>query len=66
MLEVIGNIVLAYYLVLGGALLICLVLGILEDLGRANRRRRETRIWHVTHAQSGRQPDNVVRFKHSK
>jgi hypothetical protein len=63
MLELIGSIVLAYYLVLGVALLICLVLGFLEDLSYANRRRRETRTWHITQAQPGRQSDNVVRLK---
>jgi hypothetical protein len=42
MLELIGSIVLIYYLVLGVALLVFLALGFLDERRLANRRRCET------------------------
>jgi threonine/homoserine/homoserine lactone efflux protein len=66
MLEVIGSIVIGYYLVLGVAVLIFMAWGYLDDRRQANRRRREARPENDTRAQSGRPPDNVVRFKRRK
>jgi hypothetical protein len=81
MLELIGRIVLVYYLVLGVALLVFLTLGFLTDRRLVKRRRCETRTGFyrlAQHdrepehapirqaAQTGRSPDNVVRFKHRK
>jgi hypothetical protein len=79
MLELIGSVVLGYYRILGMVLLICLVLGFLDDFSCANRRKRATRTGHVTQAdrevehglsgkikQSGPRPDNVVRFNRGK
>jgi hypothetical protein len=81
MLELIGSIVLVYYLVLGVAVLIFLAWGYLDDRRYAKRRRRETRTGNDTPAepgrgpepdptrqanQTGRPPDNVVKFKRGK
>jgi len=81
MLELIGSIVLIYYLVLGVALLVFLTLGFLADRRFVKRHRCETRTGYyrlaqhdresehapTRHAaQTGRPPDNVVRFKHRK
>jgi hypothetical protein len=81
MLELIGGIVLVYYLVLGVAVLIFLAWGYLEDYRHAKWRRRGTRNGNDERAQPGREPesdptgqakqagrppDNVVRFKRRK
>jgi hypothetical protein len=81
MLELIGSIVLIYYLVLGVALLVFLTLGFLDDRRLAKRRQCETgsgvdRPAQVDReperdppreaAQTGRPPDNVVRFRNRK
>jgi len=81
MLELIGSIVFIYYLVLGVALLVFLTLGFLDDRRLAKRRRCETgsgvdRPAQVDReperdppreaAQTGRPPDNVVRFRNRK
>jgi len=78
MLELIGSIVLIYYLVLGVGLLVFLILGLLDDRRLANRRRCETGTGLARSEQrdqqsasdparqvkhTGRPPDNVVRFK---
>jgi len=79
MLELIGSIVLIYYLVLGVALLVFLTLGFFDDRRLAKRRRCETgngfdrQSQHDREAerdppreaaQTGQTPDNVVRFRH--
>jgi len=79
MLELIGSIVLIYYLVLGVALLVFLTLGFLDDRRLAKRRRCETGGGFDRPAQYDREPerdpprqvkqavrppDNVVRFRH--
>ena len=81
MLELIGSIVLIYYLVLGVALLIFLALGFLDERRLAKRRGCESGMGVDRLAQHdqepehtptreaarpGRPPDNVVRFKHRK
>jgi hypothetical protein len=81
MLELIGSIVLIYYLVLGVALLVFLVLGFLDERRLASRRRCEagTGLDRPAHSgqdserdparqvtQNARPPDNVVRFKRRK
>jgi hypothetical protein len=81
MLELIGSIVLVYYLVLGVAVLIFLAWGYLEDYRHAKWRRRETRTGAGTPARATREPegdltrqanrndrapDNVVSFKRRK
>jgi hypothetical protein len=81
MLELIGSIVLIYYLVLGVALLVFLTLGFLDDRRLAKRRRCETGSGVDRPAQYDREPerdpdrrvkqavrppDNVVRFKQRK
>ena len=81
MLELIGSIVLVYYLVLGVALLVFLVLGLLDDRRLVKRHRCETRAGFDRPAQCSREPDrepaiqvkptvgspdNVVRFKQRK
>jgi len=81
MLELIGSIVLVYYLVLGMALLVFLTLGFLDDRRLAKRRRGESgtgfdrQMQHDREAerdppretaQTGRPPDNVVRFEQRK
>jgi len=78
MLELIGSIVLVYYLVLGVALLVFLVLGFLDERRLANRRGGETMTGIDRPVQHGQEPerdpdrqvkqtacppDNVVRFK---
>jgi hypothetical protein len=78
MLELIGSIVLIYYLVLGVALLVFLALGLLDDRRLAKRRRYGTGTGVDRPASYGREPesdparrveqtarppDNVVRFK---
>ncbi len=79
MLELIGSIVLIYYLVLGVALLVFLTWGFLDDRKLAKRRRCETvtgferqsrhdrvepkRDPPTRAKQTVRPPDNVVRFK---
>ena len=81
MLELIGSIVLVYYLVLGVALLVFLALSFLADRRLVRRRRYETRTGfhrlapydrepeHATTrqaVQTGRSQDNVVRFNYRK
>jgi hypothetical protein len=79
MLELIGSIVLIYYLVLGVALLVFLTLGFLDDRRFAKRRRcgsgfdrpaqydREPERDPARQVkQTVRAPDNVVRFKQRK
>ncbi|MGD2056553.1 MAG: hypothetical protein PVJ15_07075 [Gammaproteobacteria bacterium] len=73
MLELIGSIVLIYYLVLGVALLVFLTLGFLDDRRFVKRRRFESgtgfdrQTQHDREAaQTGRPPDNVVRFEQRK
>ena len=81
MLELIGSIVLIYYLVLGVALLVFLTLGFLDERRLAKRRRYEPGTGFDRPAeysreperdpdrevkQTVRQPDNVVRFKPRK
>jgi hypothetical protein len=81
MLELIGSIVLVYYLVLGVALLVFLTLGFLDDRRLPKRRRCETKSGFDRPAQDSREterdlarqvtqtvrpPDNVVRFKQRK
>jgi hypothetical protein len=78
MLELIGSILLVYYLMLGVAVLIFLAWGYLDDRRQANQLRRKTRTRDGTRAQprwkpegdlhwqaepTGHLPDNVVRFK---
>jgi len=80
-LELIGSIVLIYYLVLGVALLVFLTLGFLDERRLAKRRRCETGSGDDRPAQydlepgrdparqvkqTVRPPDNVVRFKQRK
>jgi hypothetical protein len=80
-LELIGRIVLVYYLVLGVVLLVFLGLGLLADRRLVKRRRYETGTGcyrlapydrepeHATTrraAPAGRPPDNVVRFNYRK
>ena len=82
MLELIGSIVLIYYLVLGVALLVFLTWGFLDDRRLAKRRRcvtvtgierlsRHDRVKPerdppTLEKQTVRPPDNVVRFKRRK
>jgi hypothetical protein len=81
MLELIGSIVLIYYLVLGVALLVFLTLGFLDDRKLAKRHRCETGTGLARPVQYGREterdparqvtqtvrpPDNVVRLKKRK
>jgi hypothetical protein len=81
MIELIGSIVLIYYLVLGVALLVFLTLGLLDDRRLAKRRRCENEAGFDRPAQCSREPardparqvkqavrlpDNVVRFKQRK
>ncbi|MGB7930783.1 MAG: hypothetical protein WCH04_00925 [Gammaproteobacteria bacterium] len=79
MLELIGSIVLIYYLVLGVALLVFLTLGFLDERRFAKRRRcgtgydpqsahgREPERDPARQVkQTVRAPDNVVRFKQRK
>jgi len=78
MLELIGSIVLVYYLVLGGALLVFLTLGFLDERRPAKRRRCESATGPERPArydrepeheparqvkQTVRPPDNVVRLE---
>ena len=81
MLDLIGSIVLIYYLVLGVALLVFLTLGFLDERRLAKRRRCETgagldrpaRYSREPEREPARQvkqtvrlPDNVVRFRQRK
>ena len=81
MLELIGSIVLIYYLVLGVALLVFLTLGFLDDRRLAKRGRCESGTGPDRPARYSREPerdpplhvkqsvsppDNVVRFKQRK
>jgi len=81
MFELIGSIVLVYYLVLGVALLVFLTLGFLDDRRLAKLRRCETESGFDRPAQDSREterdparqvtqtvrpPDNVVRFRQRK
>jgi len=81
MLELIGSIVLVYYLVLGVALLVFLTLGFLDEHRLAKRRRcesatgpgRPSRFDREPEHDPARQaketvrpPDNVVRFERRK
>jgi hypothetical protein len=81
MLELIGSIVLVYYLVLGVALLVFLALGLLDDRKLAKRSRCETGAGFDRLDQCNREPDgdptprekqtvrssdNVVRFRQRK
>jgi hypothetical protein len=78
MLELIGSIVLVYYLVLGVVVLIFLAWGYLEEYRYEKWRRRETTSRNAAQAppepqpegdpirqanRNDRPPDNVVRFK---